>query len=958
MTILQDEALKERARRLYTIPTEIDTATYGRLSPSCQAFYDGPTDGTYRLNHSIYALSPTEKFDLLQGLTAYNGIRMVLVSLDATTDQAFLDVHFYNRNSFSEMVTAGPTLFPISGGYRVIAGPATGQIQTTAVDDPDAEQAILRLTIEPIGDYSTYTLSINTQSHPTLQIDPLFGEIDFKFRPGCFTIDCAPEWDPAPAPKDNPTIDYLAKDYESFKHTLIAAMMQRVPGWQPSSEADLDQVLLELFCVAADELSDYQDRVMNEAYLLSARKRVSLARHARLMDYHIHQGNQASTWLALKLASTPAAILELPKPHPRLSDEVLQLRVWAGSQEPEHPAAVVFMTRENPAPLFRAAIGFSTDLDGGACPTGLQDQFAANDIFLSSNVSITVQATGRLWLLFDRDNFETYQIVARDGSDPRLDIYIPHLHHLLNQLGLYTWEGAIPALAAGCTSADLQVLEIDSTSSSGYRPLDDEAVVKTVQHLIRAGAVQSLLIQEWLNPATGQVAGRNPEKRQLLKLLPNAEALQDPVAGAWFVRVHWEPQDALKAHYCFTIDCPEGQREQVSLLHGNLVPVFHGRPALVDDEYQLPMPVVFKDPAETLAAANEFHYEQTEKWGTLCRLPIGPLAYTATPVGGEMPPRSTLAVNVDGDTWDEVISLVHSDASAKGGDHFVVETDEEGRSLIRFGNGTNGQKLAEGAEVHCTYQVGWGLDGNIGADQLRYFDATHYSEIAECWNPFDVTNGRGPEPVAEIVRRAPEAYRFRQLRAITLRDYEDRAAELPEVARAAARYGWTGSWRTVQIAIDPVGRTDLPNELRQQVARHLEAVRLIGEDLEIREPRYVPLEIMVQLCIHPHYWPEDVRFLLEQEFSEGYTPDGRLAFFHPDRWTFGQLLRASEIIGRIHLIEGVEHVLSVTMKRWNASSSEGLDIVAVRVNEIIRVRNDPDHMEDGFITFDPLGGRQ
>ena len=34
---------------------------------------------------------------------------------------------------------------------------------------------------------------------------------------------------------------------------------------------------------------------MNEAYLATARGRKSLARHARLMDYHVHQGNRAST---------------------------------------------------------------------------------------------------------------------------------------------------------------------------------------------------------------------------------------------------------------------------------------------------------------------------------------------------------------------------------------------------------------------------------------------------------------------------------------------------------------------------------------------------------------------------------------------------------------------------------------------------------------------------------------
>ena len=83
------------------------------------------------------------------------------------------------------------------------------------------------------------------------------------------------------------------------------------PDWEPTSEADLDQVLLDLFAAAADELSDYQDRVMNEAYVTTARKRVSIARHARLMDYHIHQGNQASTWMAFMLDDNK--VLALPK---------------------------------------------------------------------------------------------------------------------------------------------------------------------------------------------------------------------------------------------------------------------------------------------------------------------------------------------------------------------------------------------------------------------------------------------------------------------------------------------------------------------------------------------------------------------------------------------------------------------------------------------------------------------
>jgi hypothetical protein len=811
-------------------------------------------------------INPEALQERANNLENFNGLKLVLVTLQplANPVEAHLDVHFYNDrelvnliNDFNADPTQAPQIFPITGGFRLPAGPASGQVQVISIA-PTSSPTVLKLIVTPIGDYSTYTLSIHYQT-----IDPLFSEIPFKFRPGCFSTDCAPEWTPAPAPLEEPAIDYLAKDYDSFRHTLIVAMMQRVPGWQPTSEADLDQVLLELFSVAADELSDYQDRVMNEAYLTMARKRVSLARHARLMDYHIHQGNQASTWLAVQLT---VETLKIPKPHPDPAQKPFPLVIWAGNENGNAASAIAFASRT-------------------------KRQF----------------------------------------------------HRLLNQMSLYTWNDVILALAAGSTSADLKLA------------IPGQSAANTVRNLITDGSVTHLLIQEWLNPATGQMSGRNPMKRQLLKLLSGnagATTLQDPLTGEWFVRMRWEEKDKLKCNYCFTVNCPDGKVEDVSRFHGNLIEVYQGRPRAI----------VFKEPGTLLTQANELHYERTSRWGTICRLPPEPLAYKATPVGGEVAPESTLTVDVRInnvlDRWDEHISLIHSDDSDENGDHFIVETDEAGRSVLRFGNGINGKTLPPNAEVHCTYQVGRGLDGNIGLDKLVYFQRSLFPEIEQCWNPFDVTNGRAPEPVAEILRRAPEAYRFRQLRAVTLQDYVNRAEALEGVSRAAARYAWTGSWRTVQMAIDPVGTTTLTEPLRQQIEQALNAVRLIGEDLEIRPPRFVPLEIHVALCIQPQYWSEDIKFLLEQEFSDGFTADGRMAFFHPDRWTFGQELYASQIIGRIQAIQGVEHIISVVLKRWNEPTRDIDRIVSLRPNEIIQVHNDPDHMERGLIDFDVRGGRQ
>jgi len=826
-----------------------------------------------------------------------NGLKMIrVVSNDTVADTATIDVHCFNRNYLAAVAASVPrNVLPISGGTRLRGGSAAGQVQAVSIAIPDPALPVLRLVVSPIGDYSTYLLSlVSSAVTGTVKIDPLFSEIRFKFRPGCFNHNCAPEWDPALPPLGDPAIDYQAKDYGSFRDVMLDAMRARVPDWQPTSEADLDMVIAELFSVAADELSDYQDRMMNEAYLASARKRVSLARHARLMDYHIHQGNQASTWLALEIGHDAAG---------QKSFEMNPgLLAWAGDTAAGKPAA--------DAAVFR----------------------------------------------------------SRHDSPQAV-------HQYLNSIGLYTWSDTITTLKAGSTRADLALynaLYLDGGTSPA--PVTTQAAAQAIRDLIRQDKVRHLVVTEHLNPRTGLVSGRDPRKRQLLRLVADgAEALNDPITGEWFVRVRWEKTDALRHAYCFTVDCPAdggatagGSVRNVSLFHGNLVEVCHGRTRQV----------VFKEESAALnpaAAVLELHYERTaygepSRWGALCRLPDAALAYRTTAAGGDVPPMSTLEISVGpaNDPWDEVPSLIHSLGSSENGDHFVVETDEDRRSIIRFGNGRNGRELPDRADVRCTYQYGLPLAGNVGLDTIAAFAAGTVQAnppapgitLRACWNPFDVTSGVEREPVEQIIRRVPEAYRHRQLRAVTLADYVARAEEVSGVSRASAVYAWTGSWRTVRVTIDPIGTTELSVSLRARVSAYLNAVRLIGEDLEIRAPQPVPLDINVVLCASAAVWPEDIQFVLEQEFSTGWTPDGRRGFFHPDDWTFGQPLHASQIIGRVLRVDGVEHTVSVAIRRWNSPFAAGESLTQLAPNEIIQVMNDPDHREWGFTTFTVQGGRR
>ena len=75
------------------------------------------------------------------------------------------------------------------------------------------------------------------------------------------------------------------------------------PGWSERSAADLGVALVELLAYAADNLSYRQDAIANEAYLATARQRVSVRRHARLVDYALHEGCNARAWVHLKVAA-------------------------------------------------------------------------------------------------------------------------------------------------------------------------------------------------------------------------------------------------------------------------------------------------------------------------------------------------------------------------------------------------------------------------------------------------------------------------------------------------------------------------------------------------------------------------------------------------------------------------------------------------------------------------------
>jgi hypothetical protein len=219
---------------------------------------------------------------------------------------------------FVRLLRAGFTLTPanltITGGERIptvgIVWAAAGdalppEAEPGLVDGLDALDRTLVVRTDSSGDFSRYAFAIvsgpGSNAAPA-DFDPLLATIAFSFKVECPTeFDCAAAQPCPTSPSVSPAIDYLAKDYQGFRRLMLDRLSLLTPHWTERSAADLGVVLVELVAFAADTLSYRQDVIANEAYLNTARQRISVRRHTRLVDYRLHEGCNARAFVHLKV---------------------------------------------------------------------------------------------------------------------------------------------------------------------------------------------------------------------------------------------------------------------------------------------------------------------------------------------------------------------------------------------------------------------------------------------------------------------------------------------------------------------------------------------------------------------------------------------------------------------------------------------------------------------------------
>jgi len=421
----------------------------------------------------------------------------------------------------------------------------------------------------------------------------------------------------------------------------------------------------------------------------------------------------------------------------------------------------------------------------------------------------------------------------------------------------------------------------------------------------------------------------------------------------------------LRFPLCLATRLPDGElARDGSVARGNLVLADHG---LTTDE---PLPVgaplhLPRGPLTQHCAPDALAYDPATGRPRTARYALAGAASAARPA---------VALRVSTPSGDELWTPVPDLLdSPPFGTHFVAEVDDDGRALLRFGDGEYGRALPAEAAVEAVYRVGNGRAGNVGAEALAHValpaDSQAVGRVIGVRNPLPAQDGEDPETIEAAREWAPQAFRAEQLRAVTEADYVAAAQRLPEVAGAAARFRWTGSWYSVCVAIDPrdptdlipdaTGRLQLAARLEARVRAHLTRYRLAGYDLEIRAPTFVPLEIDLEVCVASGYFHAEVAHTVADALSNRVLPSGQRGFFHPDRFTFGQSVYLSQLYAAVERVEGVDSAVVRRLRRLGQPDNGELarGVLPIGPWEIALLANDPNFLEQGVLRIVALGGK-
>ena len=234
-------------------------------------------------------------------------------------------------------------------------------------------------------------------------------------------------------------------------------------------------------------------------------------------------------------------------------------------------------------------------------------------------------------------------------------------------------------------------------------------------------------------------------------------------------------------------------------------------------------------------------------------------------------------------------------------------------------------------------------------------------------------------------------------RMVTKTDYQERLEDHPLVLLAHASTFWNGSWPQIEVALifirpemsldallpkaiessDLFGSYEAANSFaldeefeapeisltaeiqnaltpRMLIRPYLDAYRMVGQDVRLRDAIPVGIVIIVSLVVHANYHASEVKREAEELMTS--APGG---LFAPGSFAFGEDLFANDFISALTAIPGVAQVCLVRFKRVGGQYPDRADSgrIALHGLEVAMCENDLSNPEFGYSQVWAKGGR-
>lgn len=833
--------------------------------------------------------------DRLQKLLSQNsvtGIDFVYVY----EDQKTLDVFFFQHDNppqakdiVGTMALDQIRIYSPTGGEGLPEVPVINFPTWMTVDNRD----VLRLTTAVPGDFSLYRMRID---HPN--IDRYFNDVTFSFKANCPSdLDCKSKEPTCPSEDlvDFP-VDYSARDFWSYRRALLDFASLRYPDWKDRLEADMGVMLVEVMSALGDELAYYQDRIAREAYLETATQRRSLRRHARMVDYEMHNGLSASTWLDVTVKTGLTDDLPGGADVWALSDKGKRISYEVGRGLADAVTNVSF----NVAAVRNALTPHIWDEDDICVHIGATELFVKGH--QKTNLSFDdppEDPDGKLVLL---------KTEPTDPADPERRWLV----RIIN----------VEETRDNVFNKDVTRIEWEKEQALPFELNMTELEVRCNIVPITAGRTVVNRFTIGVDPSSMSLP--ESEKRSLRRAVER-EGINESIT------------------YLFSLILPEleaedkGKKEAETFLSG------------LDKPEGKNLTWIGKTPQ---TACPEIRLAEVEFDGVNWIEQKSDWEWRRSLLGVSSSEPSDQHFALEDGTWDRVVGYWRSGQE-------VVHVDYASNEgfTIRFGDGEFGMVPAEDSIFQATYRLGNGRLTNVPADVIIEFDE-NLSFIECIANPLAADSGRDPETPTEVRQVAPEAFRYLTYRAVRPEDYAEAAERLTWVQRAGAKFRWTGSWLTLFTTPDPLGAVTVSDEQRQELTDQLERFRQAGREAYAADPRYADLDLKIRICVEPFAYQGEVKEAVLNVLSGTKGINTQPGFFSADNFTFGTPLRRSVLEGVVQAVPGVRAVEAISIKRrgwfdWRNLSELTFE---VGIDEVIRVENDPLYPARGSLRLIMEGG--